>query len=114
MSRTMGTRSADRFAALAFGTATLAGAPSEALEPICDVGLPSVCCGDSSGSAVHAPFLTERRTRGRLLRCVACNPGSGPLVLAEGSASVLPYLRQIAECAADFVIGSLERNMLHV
>jgi hypothetical protein len=35
---------------------------------------------------LHAPFLTERRTRGLLLRCVAGNPGSGPRVLAEGSA----------------------------
>ena len=37
---------------------------------------------------LHAPFLTERRTRGLLLRCVAGNPGSGPRVSAEGSASV--------------------------
>ena len=35
---------------------------------------------------LHAPFLTERRTRGLLLRCVAGNPGSGPRVLAEDSA----------------------------
>jgi hypothetical protein len=26
---------------------------------------------------LHAPFLTERRTRGLVQRCVAGNPGSG-------------------------------------
>jgi hypothetical protein len=26
---------------------------------------------------LHAPFLTERRTRGLVQRCVAANPGSG-------------------------------------
>jgi len=38
---------------------------------------------------LHAPFLTESRTRGLLLRCVAGDPGSGSRVSAEGSASVL-------------------------
>jgi hypothetical protein len=46
-------------------------------------GLPAELRGFGT---LHAPFLTERRTRGLLLRCVAGNPGSGPRVLAEDSA----------------------------
>jgi hypothetical protein len=31
----------------------------------------------SGFGTLHAPFLTERRTRGLVQRCVAGNPGSG-------------------------------------
>ena len=37
---------------------------------------------------LHAPFLTERRTRGPILCCVAENPGSLGMTKGQGGASI--------------------------
>jgi hypothetical protein len=54
---------------------------------------------------LHAPFLTERRTRGPVLGCVAGNPGSPGMTQGGGSRNNPTQAKRRLEWATHFLGG---------